>query len=103
MNLGDTVRDKVTGLEGIATSRCTYLNGCDHIAIQPRAKDGRIPPAQWVDYPQVEVIESLTVRPEARPVRTGGPAIHPPSVDDSDYDTDCSTRTEDMYTRSTRG
>lgn len=56
ISLGDKVRDVVSGLEGIATARCLYLNGCDHIGIQPPAKDGKIPPIQWVDVPQVEVV-----------------------------------------------
>jgi hypothetical protein len=39
--LGSKVKDNLTGYEGIATARVTYLYGCVHIAIQsPNLKDG---------------------------------------------------------------
>lgn len=76
IQLGDKVRDTITGLSGVATCRCLYLNGCDHIGIQGLAKDGKIPPVQWVDEPQVELVENRQVsvsrlRP-ARPYEDSG-------------------------------
>jgi hypothetical protein len=40
--LGSTVKDNITGFEGIAVARMTHLHGCVHIAIQPKElKDGK--------------------------------------------------------------
>jgi len=96
--LGKQVKDKITGLVGIATARCFYIHGCDHIGIQPPAdnKTGRVPPLVWSDSPQVEIIgrSIKEKKPKKRPVkvqrRTGGPGDHPPSrahpsIDTSGY------------------
>ena len=96
ITLGQKVRDKISGLVGIATARCTYLNGCDHIAIQPPAKDGKIPPSQWVDLPQVEVVEELRPVLSSGGGFSGGPADHPEDISD---DSDASWRSEDRYSR----
>jgi len=82
IELGMTVRDTITGLEGIAVCRCLYLHGCDHIGIQPKANKttGIIPPVAWIDEPQVE---STGRRLKKGPKRTneekrrGGPGAHP--------------------------
>lgn len=71
--LGDKVRDTITGMEGIATARCLYLNGCDHIGIQGPASEGKIPPIQWVDEPQVEVKKTRAPR-RIIAKRKGGPS-----------------------------
>lgn len=39
IKLGDKVKDSASGLEGIAITRHTYLNGCDRITIQPKVTD----------------------------------------------------------------
>ena len=38
IKLGDKVRDRISGFEGIATSRTEYLNGCFQIEITPKLK-----------------------------------------------------------------
>ncbi len=38
IRLGDLVKDKVTGLKGIATSRTEFLNGCFQIEVTPKMK-----------------------------------------------------------------
>jgi hypothetical protein len=73
VNLGDLVRDPVTGVEGIATVRHSYLQGCDRIAIQPpMKKDGTIPEPYGVDEPQLEIVKRARVPQGSR--TTGGPA-----------------------------
>ena len=55
--LGKKVKDNVTGLEGIAVTKCIYLNGCVQYAIQAKIdKDGKIPDEKWVDEQQLKVI-----------------------------------------------
>lgn len=59
VKLGDLVRDVVTGYEGIATARCTFLQGCDRICIQPeKDKDGKHIDGRYFDEPDVVIVEA---------------------------------------------
>jgi len=77
VQLGQKVRDSITGLEGMAVSRTVYLYGCARITIQPfEIKDGK--PADWVsfDEPQLLVLADTGHVEESRQAqkrRTGGP------------------------------
>jgi hypothetical protein len=52
--LGDKLKDIVSGLEGICIGRIEYLNGCTQYAIKPKkTKDERVLDAEWVDSQQV--------------------------------------------------
>ncbi len=75
INLGDKVKDIITGIKGIAIAKCIYLNGCNHIGFQLPFKDGKIPDIVWIDEPQVEVVTKSTRK--KRKTRTGGPKQHP--------------------------
>lgn len=61
--LGTLVKDKVTGLEGIAENRCTFLYGCDRICVQPNkvSEDGTIPENHMFDECQLEVLNDVPV------------------------------------------
>jgi hypothetical protein len=55
IKLGTKVRDKITGFEGIATSRTEFLYGCIRIGVTPKMdKDGRLGDVQHFDEPQLE-------------------------------------------------
>lgn len=54
--LGKQCRDKVTGFEGIAIGKCTYLYGCDQIGLLPPAKDNKVDNPHWFDIGRIEVI-----------------------------------------------
>jgi hypothetical protein len=57
MNLGDVVRDKISGFSGVATGRLEYLNGCVRWAISPRILHEAKPvESQYFDEEQVEVV-----------------------------------------------
>lgn len=57
MKLGDKIKDLVTGLEGIATGRLEYLNGCvQWLIMPPLDKDGKYQDVQWIDQSQLKVI-----------------------------------------------
>lgn len=80
VNLGDKVRHKVTGLEGIAIGRTDYLFGCVHVCVQPQViKDGKPADAFWTDESGLAVIEAGAVkREEPEPAeRPGGPMLGP--------------------------
>lgn len=73
INLGDEVKDMVSGFQGVAVARHTYLQGCARISIQPPIdKDGRLPDSYAFDEPMCEVIKAGKVAPvEAK--KPGGP------------------------------
>ncbi len=74
VNLGDKVRDTITGFTEIAISRTIFLQGCDRIAIQPIVgKDGTLPEYQHFDEPQLEVLEKRKVKAESPKSNNGGP------------------------------
>ena len=59
IELGNKVRDKVTGLEGIAMCKCIYLNGCIQYEVQPKVNDkGEMVKGLWVDLGQLEYLEA---------------------------------------------
>ena len=40
IQLGDRVKDKITGFTGIAVSRTEYINGCVQYTVAPKVKKG---------------------------------------------------------------
>ena len=52
--LGYMVKDKVSGITGVAVSRATYLNGCVQYSIQPQVKkDDKLPDQVKIDEQQL--------------------------------------------------
>ena len=57
--LGDKVRDKVTGYEGIAIGVAQHLYGCDTVGIKTtKLHDGKPIDCVWFDVLQVEKVVS---------------------------------------------
>ncbi len=79
IKLGTKIRCKVTGLEGVATSRIEYLNGCVQYGLTPKAKENeaKYPDTAYLDEDQIEIIKAKKV--EVKSTRTGGPQINQPS------------------------
>lgn len=78
LELGQFVRDKVTGYEGCITSRAEHISGCDTYGVQPQTmKDGVPQDPKWFDEPRLESTgKSLAIvdeRPQER--RTGADSI----------------------------
>jgi hypothetical protein len=54
--LGKKLKDKITGYEGIATSKHLYLTGCTQYGLQAQVgADGKIPEKQYFDEGRLEV------------------------------------------------
>jgi hypothetical protein len=76
--LGDEVRDRTTGLVGIATSLTEFMNGCSRVSIQAKLdKDGAPPKHYHADYQDVERVgDGLNVKKESAATapkpKTGG-------------------------------
>lgn len=74
IELGMKVRDRVTGVEGIAVARTEWLNGCTRVTVQPqKLKDSQPVETTTFDEAQLEVVGSTHPLTKRRQVRTGGP------------------------------
>lgn len=63
IKLGDEVKHTITGTKGIATSRTSYISGCDRIAItQKIKKDGELPDNLTFDEPEIEIVKRKKVK-----------------------------------------
>jgi len=59
IKLGQKLRDKVTGLEGIAVAKVEYLNGCIQFCIKPKSKtknEVKMPEGVYIDEGQLEIV-----------------------------------------------
>ena len=55
LEMGDKVRDTITGFKGRIVARCQYINGCDQCLVKPGVgKDGKMPVGEWIDDQQLE-------------------------------------------------
>lgn len=83
VKLGTQVRDRVTGYEGTAMSRTTYMNGCVRVGIQaPGLFEGKILEEVWCDEGQVDDAktgEPVTTAGEDR-AQPSGPGSRPPAL-----------------------
>ena len=71
ITLGDKVKDKITGLTGIATERREFLNGCVQYAVQGKVgKDNKMIDAWYIDEQQLEVAGKPK---KVKKSNTGGP------------------------------
>lgn len=70
--LGDRVKDKVSGLQGIVTGRAMWLNGCVQFLMRPKAlPDNKFPEGVWLDGVQLTIVQAGAV-PFMGPKDTGG-------------------------------
>lgn len=92
VELGDLVRDKVTGFTGVAIGVTKWIHGCDRISVQPvipkGATEHKLPEATAFDIMSLEVLEKRKVVSDNTPrplgellgdapvkkAATGGPA-----------------------------
>jgi hypothetical protein len=82
IKLGDKVRDTISGFEGIATGRTTWLHGCERIGVQPQAlHDGKPVENAWFDINQLEVVEKNSHQGvQIHTKNAGGPQDDPSSA-----------------------
>lgn len=68
VNLGDKVRDRITGVDGIAVGITTWLYGCRRVTIQPQEhKDGKPIDMVTFDEPQLEIVQTGVITPYETP------------------------------------
>jgi len=83
VELGDEVKDGLTGFIGIATARAEYLTGCVRVQIEAQTSSAA-PVEYWVDEQRLEIkkravylipIEAIEQAPAGS--RNAPPARHP--------------------------
>lgn len=84
VQLGDRVRDRITGFEGIVIGITEWLYQCRRPIIQPSSltSDGKLSETQSFDEDQLEIVEAGAFSPraiESAPPaeQTGGPRATP--------------------------
>ena len=91
IELGSTVKDVVTGFEGVVTARYIFLYGCERYCVQPAVKKDdktNLPKEKTFDEPQLKVIKKptaaflKTLEPSAAVDRPGGPVPYAPDSKD---------------------
>ncbi len=77
INLGDKVKDTITGFTGIVIAKVEWLNGCRRYTVQRIGLNNGVPSdSQGFDEIQLKVIAKNAV-PVTKPVDTGGPRPEP--------------------------
>lgn len=86
-NLGDKVKDHITGLAGIVVSRSESLYGCNRYWLQPQeVKDGKPVDGCWLDEDSLELVTANAIKrkryrvyeDDEQPIRrAGGPGDQP--------------------------
>lgn len=82
MRIGDRIRDKVSGFQGIATGLTEYLNGCRQFLVSPETLGAKGEPikGQWIDEQTLEVVEGgvfadpFSPREPTKAATAGGPS-----------------------------
>ena len=81
IELGDLVRDRITGFEGVVECISEWLNSCRRITVTPTKLDENGNPIsnRTFDAPQLEIVEAgYFDKPKIKKgEKTGGPAISP--------------------------
>jgi len=77
--LGQTVKEVVTGFFGVTMARTQHLTGCDTYGLLSRElKDGKPADYVWFDETRLEVSGEKVVLPGMVKERPGGPQPFPP-------------------------
>lgn len=80
IQLGQTVKDSITGVEGVVVGTAQYLTGCQQACVQPRGKEDdttKVPGSIWIDEDRLIVLVKGIV---ALPRRTAnGCDVAPPT------------------------
>jgi hypothetical protein len=78
IELGDQVKDKVTGFTGIAVGEIRWIYGCKRYVVQPKAtKDGKLEEGHNFDEPSLEIIKKHAIKLNPEEPETGGPVTIP--------------------------
>lgn len=84
VTLGDRVKDPITGFQGIAWSRISYLTGCDRIEVMKettqQSEGKEIMTILVFDEPQLKIVKRRAKTVEVEKNKTGGPRSFMPDT-----------------------
>ena len=69
--LGQLVKDKITGFKGIVICQSKYLTGCNRYSLQSQKLD-KGKPADWVAFDE-DQLDAVNKKVEIRKEQRGGP------------------------------
>jgi hypothetical protein len=73
IELGDEVKDKVSGFKGVVIGWIKWIHGCDQLVIQPKVgKDGKLPDSKTFDVLALKVVRKAKKVKKPK-VAKGGP------------------------------
>ena len=73
IELGDIVRDKLTGFKGVVVAKIQFLNGCIQYSVLPKAKKtGEYPEDVGIDEQNIEIISKRNQKPKIKRSPPGG-------------------------------
>ena len=74
--MGATAKDKITGFSGVVTGRSEYINGCVHLMLEAKVKQGMKPIHAWFDADRCVTTKRVARKTTQRKTRPGGPMPH---------------------------
>lgn len=79
IELGQKVKDKVTGFIGITTAKIEFLNGCVQFCVVPKRKpkDEKYPESSYIDVEQLDIVNSKPIKLNERGEPSGGVRVYP--------------------------
>ena len=72
IQLGDKVKDPITGITGIAVARTNWLHGCNRITVQPEGCDKEKKPFESYTTDEPQLIIVLPKKVKKGSAKTGG-------------------------------
>lgn len=79
IELGDVVKDTISGFQGVAVGWTRWLYGCDRITVQPQTlHEGKPIVCESFDLPQLVLVKKRVVKLQVKDANTpGGPRPTP--------------------------
>ncbi len=79
IELGDVVKDTISGFQGVAIGRTEWLYGCERITVQSqKLNEGKPIACESFDLPQLVLVKKAAVKSQIKDVNTpGGPRPTP--------------------------
>ena len=79
--LGEILKDKITGFEGIVLGRTEYFTGCNHYGLQSESlKNGKPRGWEWVDETRLMHVEGSKKMLQETREPTSGPHPNAPQI-----------------------
>lgn len=78
-DLGDEVKDILTGFSGVVTGQAKWITGCSQYTVAPKKldKEGKLIASEWFDENRLELVKGKVVTfgnaGEGEPSKNGGP------------------------------